>query len=77
MDKDFEHCERLIAICLTKSQKDVLKDHPRWDCNPPQRENYEDAASYVTALGDYADRVICEERALLRKHHLIPDYPNR
>jgi len=69
---DFQHCERLIAVCLSSVQRDIVNDFPRWDMDPPQRESYEDAVSYVTALGDYADRVMATDRLTLKKRHLIP-----
>lgn len=57
---DARECERLEAVLLTPAQLRYLnyEQRPRWELNPPQREEYDTPRNYVLALGGYADRAI-------------------
>jgi len=57
---DWSTCEQLIEQGLTPEQRQVLDGPPVWVCDPPQRESYDEAADYVSALSDYTHRVIAE-----------------
>lgn len=54
---DANECERLEKELLTVEQKRFLDNErfPRWELNPPQREEYDTPRNYVLALGRYAD----------------------
>lgn len=45
---------------LTSAQLEYIHNEtkPRWDLDPPQREEYENDYYYMIALGQYADRCI-------------------
>lgn len=68
---DGEECERLEKLLLSKEQLRVVNNEgyerekgersPRWDLDPPQRENYESPIRYILALRDYANRVLASE----------------
>ena len=60
---DAEECDALIAALpealrhrLEQEQQDVVA--PRWDLDPPQREEYAGAEAYVDALALYAARAV-------------------
>lgn len=57
---DCAECERLERELLTPAQRQILdpKNPPRWDLNPPMREEYDSPRAYVLGLGRYADRVM-------------------
>jgi hypothetical protein len=38
---------------------------PRWDLDPPQREEFDDELSYLIGLRDYADRLIAAKSATM------------
>lgn len=55
MGNELESLKRAI---LTKKEREILgRSNPRWDLDPPQREEYETDAAYVAALKAYANRV--------------------
>lgn len=56
---DANECQRLESELLTLSQRTLLDNEraPRWELNPPQREEYATPHDYVLALGRYADAV--------------------
>ncbi len=53
-------CAQLEFQLLTRDQRDFLRREraPRWDLDPPQREEFTDARAYMLALGSYAHRCI-------------------
>jgi hypothetical protein len=54
---DARECERLEIELLSEAQRRFLDNErrPRWELNPPQREEYDTPRNYVLALGRYAD----------------------
>lgn len=60
---DANECERLEPLLLTPAQLRYLnyERQPRWNLNPPQREEYDTPRNYVLALGRYADECIAAE----------------
>jgi hypothetical protein len=51
----------IFGIRFTSDQEKVLAEDdrsPRWDLNPPQREEYDNDHSYAMGLRDYADRLL-------------------
>ncbi len=51
----------MFSVEFTSDQEVVLAEDdrsPRWDLNPPQREEYDDDRSYAVGLRNYADRLI-------------------
>lgn len=57
---DAAECERLEPLLLTPAQLRFLNYEkvPRWNLNPPQREEYDTPRNYVLALGRYADKAM-------------------
>lgn len=57
---DANECERLEAVLLTPAQLRYLnyETRPRWELNPPQREEYDTPRNYILALGVYADKAM-------------------
>lgn len=54
----------LFGVPFTTIQNAALKtdqQFPRWDLEPPQREEYADDHGYALGLRDYADRLIAEK----------------
>lgn len=50
-----------FGVKFTPQQEAALKadtESPRWDLNPPQREDYDTDYTYGLALRQYADRLI-------------------
>lgn len=54
---DANECARLELELLTTQQQEFLNSErcPRWELNPPQREEYDTPRNYILALGRYAD----------------------
>lgn len=55
----------LNGVYFSREQIDAIKrdvENPRWDLNPPQREEYESDKDYLLELRAYADRRISENR---------------
>jgi len=51
----------LFGVEFSVAQNSALKADdrsPRWDLNPPQREEYDDDHAYALGLRDYCDRLI-------------------
>jgi hypothetical protein len=61
---DANECERLEAVLLTGAQLRYLnyERRPRWEMNPPQREEYDTPRNYILALGRYADAAMEADR---------------
>ena len=72
---DANECERLEALLLTSAQLRYLNYErgPRWELNPPQREEYDTPRNYVLALGRYADAAIEAERKELHDDSYFDD----
>ncbi len=62
---DFAECERLENLLLTSRQRAYYarepEPAPRWDLDPPMREEYDSPKDYVLAMGRYADRCLQAE----------------
>lgn len=65
MDSDVEdgaECARLYQELLTEAQRAFLdgpdRRSPRWDLDPPQREEYNAPLPYMLAVARYADRAM-------------------
>jgi len=58
---------KFMPFPLKPEQLKYLNDEkwPRWDLDPPQRENYGNDWDYTVAIGQYADR--CIETELLER----------
>lgn len=56
-DEDSQECARLEMELLTAEQREFLDNEtqPRWDLDPPQREDWVTPRDYILALGRYAD----------------------
>lgn len=67
---DGAECARLYQELFTKAQRDFLDGEdakaPRWDLNPPQREEYDAALPYMLALSKYADRAMAAKARVKR-----------
>lgn len=61
------HEQDTLNLYLTKEQKEYLHRelHPRWDLDPPQREEYTSDHWYYKALAMYLQR--CIETELLER----------
>jgi hypothetical protein len=60
-----EELKRLYQELLTDAQRDALDldvKNPRWDLDPPQREEYSSDYGYTVGLGEYADRLIAAKK---------------
>lgn len=55
---DAAQCLVLERVLLSERQRTVLRQPPRWDLNPPQREEYDSPKAYVRGLRAYAERVL-------------------
>jgi hypothetical protein len=56
---------QLYNDLLTAKQRNILDADdaaPRWDLEPPQREEFLTDRDYVLALGRYADRIQIERK---------------
>lgn len=55
-------CARLYQELFTKAQRDFLDGPdakaPRWDLDPPQREEFDAPLPYMLALSKYADQAM-------------------
>lgn len=69
--------KKLEARILTKRHLEILRKddrYPRWDLDPPQREEYNDPVSYMKGLAEYADRIAASEK---EKRHGKSDRRNQ
>jgi len=56
---------------LTKEEQEVIMDpNPVWECEPPQRETFDDDAGYTKDLIAYARRVIAYRKSTPTRHAL-------
>lgn len=60
--EDAVECQRLELELLTIEQVRFLntETQPRWDLDPPQREEYVHPKDYVLALKAYAERAMAD-----------------
>jgi hypothetical protein len=55
--------KKLFGVTFTTKQwAAIIQDPPRWDLNPPQREEYNDDHSYAIGEREYANRVLATIR---------------
>ncbi len=62
---DAEECNFLYAELLTPAQKKAMDRDmasPRWDLDPPMREEFLSPVPYILAMARYADRLIAAGR---------------
>lgn len=65
--EDARECARLEPLLLTREEREYLDSElrsrsPRWDLDPPQREEHNTPAQYVLALKRYAQRCLDESK---------------
>lgn len=64
-DPSIGSCRLVFGVRFTAAQDAALdadERSPRWDLEPPQREEYMDDTGYALALRRYADRLIAARK---------------
>lgn len=58
---------QVFGVPFTQEQMAACVELPKWELNPPQREEYESDSSYAIDLREYADKIIAAEKIIAAK----------